>query len=450
MNRQELADYHRKLPFLKDICNYRETVWLNPAPASTLDPNHNPDHGFPSVADIDETVNRMARFRPLLRILFKELEQTDGIIESPLIELRKPEKYFPHLYTGAKAPCRFLLKCDSELPVSGSIKARGGFHAVLKHAESIAVANGLIKTGGSYSTLADKEARKIFSKHAISVGSTGNLGLSVGILGARLGFRVFVHMSCDAKTWKKELLRSYGVNVVEHQGDYGTAVAAGRKQAEESPDCFFIDDENSVDLFLGYSGAARHLESQLRASGITIDESHPLIVYLPCGVGGGPGGITFGLKAFFGPSVFCYFVEPTHAPCMLLGLATGLHDKISVEDFGLDGKTAADGLAVARSSGFVGRFLAPWIDGVITVGDDTLYRLLAELTDHENIRLEPSALAGVAGCSQLLDKVAKNELSPPPFRIEGSTHIMWATGGSMVPSEEMAHYYRTGRNITHQ
>lgn len=103
------------------------------------------------------------------------------------------------------------------------------------------------------------------------------------------------------------------------------------------------------------------------------DADEPLFVYLPCGVGGGPGGVALALKLIYGEHVHIFFGEPTHSPCMLLGLFSGLHDGISVQDIGLDNQTAADGLAVGRPSGLAGPLMEPIISGCYTADDGTLF-----------------------------------------------------------------------------
>jgi D-serine dehydratase len=94
-------------------------------------------------------------------------------------------------------------------------------------------------------------------------------------------------------------LRSRGVQVVEHTGDYAAAVAAGRREADADPYCYFVDDERSLSLMLGYSAAALHLRSTGRRRRAAMRQ-HPLFVYLPCGVGGAPAGIAFGLRQLYG------------------------------------------------------------------------------------------------------------------------------------------------------
>lgn len=422
--------------FIQKAAALKELFWYNPKSLPVQEAMQNISL---SAGDIHDAAERLERFRPYLAHAFPETQEAGGLIESPLCRIPHMQKAVEE-YTGTALYGELLLKCDSHLPISGSIKARGGIYEVLTHAEKLACAAGLLQYTDDYSILASKNFTNFFSKYTIAVGSTGNLGLSIGIMGAKLGFSVNVHMSADARQWKKNMLRSKGVTVFEYDADYSLAVAEGRKQAALDPYCHFIDDENSTTLFLGYAVAAKRLQAQLSDINITVSEQNPLFVYLPCGVGGGPGGVAFGLKQIFGDHVHCFFAEPTHSPAMLLGLYTGLHDSISVQDFGIDNRTVADGLAVGRPSGFVGKTLQHLIDGAFTVSDDTMFELLALLADTEDIWMEPSALAGMKGIA-----VVQHDKKYLKQQGRTATHIAWGTGGSMVPHEEMQAYYKSGK-----
>ena len=422
---------------LDDLRQLKETCWKNPKLKDFKSSAENCEIGF---ADIEDASARLKRFAAYFKTVFPETVATNGIIESPLREIPAMKAALENEH-AVSLNGNLFLKMDSHLPISGSIKARGGVYEVLKFAEDIALENGMISIDDDYSVFAEERFSKLFSKYSIAVGSTGNLGLSIGIMSAKLGFKVTVHMSADARQWKKDMLRSKGVCVMEYESDYSEAVKQGRIAAEKDPTCHFIDDENSRTLFLGYSVAALRLKDQLDEQGIKVDSDHPLMVYLPCGVGGGPGGVAFGLKQVFGDNVHCFFAEPTAACCMILGMSTGKHSDISVQDIGIDGRTVADGLAVGRASGFVGRLMEPFISGCYTLSDERMYKMLSTLADTENIYLEPSALAGMYGAVLL-----KIDQEFADFgRLENCTHIVWATGGGMVPAEEMQKYYLAGK-----
>ena len=434
----------RLAPNLDSALRYREPIlWINGAWQSMTELRKGI---FPvTLDDMREAKYRLNRFAALLVGLFPELVPSDGIIESALL----PAKKLQQIMTGEDLPAgRWFIKCDHALPVAGSIKARGGFYEVLSHAETLALHAGLLKPEDNRLKLTSPEVRALFSQRAVAVGSTGNLGLSIGIIAAALGFRATVHMSSDAKEWKKERLRACGVEVIEHSGDFSAAVAAGREQARGDPNVYFVDDENSKELFLGYSVAALRLQQQLIDQGVKIDASHPLFVYLPCGVGGAPGGISFGLRHLLGDHVHCFFAEPVASPCMLVRLASLDDSPLSVRDVGLDNLTEADGLAVGQASEFAAPMMRPLVSGVFTVRDVDLFEDLYLLEQSEGLRIEPSAAAGFRGPRWLLQSEAGREYlinHDLTDVLDNTTHILWTTGGAFVPADEYNRFHLRGR-----
>ncbi len=431
----------------------KPTLWINPARLTDV-PNTLSALGRTiSLDDTKSAAARLARCAGLLAKVFPELAPSGGVVESPLIAADAL-----HPLVGLRpGQGRLFIKADHSLPVAGSIKARGGMHEVLEFAEHLALEHGLLASdsnAANYQTLASPKAREILGRYEVAVGSTGNLGLSIGVVSSALGFKAVVHMSADAKEWKKERLRKRGVRVVEHQGDYESAVAAGRTQASADPLCHFVDDEQSFSLLLGYSAAALHLQSQLAEQGVVVDAAHPLLVYLPCGVGGAPAGIAFGLRQLLGPNVHCFFAEPVQSPCFLVQMladsAPGSSHHPSVYDWGLSNRTEADGLAVPRASLLATKLMQPLLSGVFTVQDDTLFAHLVQVLDGLGERIEPSAAAGLSGPAMLLGTSTGQawlEHTGIQAVLHQATHIAWTTGGLLVPPAQYQKFVQHGRAV---
>lgn len=420
---------------LQELQKEKEILWINPERTECFCDYFFRENYNVSISDIDDAEGRFARFAPFIKKVFPETEESGGIIESVLTPIPRMQKL---LYEQQQCSPggKLLLKQDSHLAIAGSVKARGGIYEVLCYTEQLALSKGILNASDCYEKLSEPECRDFFGNYTVQVGSTGNLGLSIGIMSAVIGFEVIVHMSADAKQWKKDLLRKYGVKVVEYNSDYSEAVKKGRENSARNPHSYFVDDENSKNLFLGYAVAARRLVGQLAGLDIPVDKEHPLFVYLPCGVGGAPGGITFGLKSIYGDHVHCFFVEPVKAPCMALGMISGRNSNICVQDIGISGRTHADGLAVGRPSGFVGNVMKTLLDGIATAEDARLYGYMRDLMNTEGRFLEPSACAAFHGMVSLMKSkegqryIEENGLLD---KIQNASHIAWATGGGLVP-----------------
>lgn len=394
----------------------RPVVWWNPhrSPAASV------LGALPVTrADVEAARQLRAQTAPLLAALFPELAASGGRIDSPLLPL---EGGLAEALGGGAA--RWFIKADHALPVTGSIKARGGIHEVL--GEAVRTARALGFDAGSFEALAGPDWRARFSDRTVLVGSTGNLGYSVGLAARALGFQAEVHLSADAKAWKKDRLRATGVKVVEHAADYTHAVAAAREKAASLAGAHFVDDETSRELFVGYATAADDLARQLDAAGVVVNRAHPLQVIIPCGVGGAPGGLTLGLKQRWGDDVHCVIVEPVQSPAMLLQLASGLDRRTSVYEAGLTNDTVADGLACAAASMLAAQVLQPLLTAAVTVSDARMLHWVRRAWATASLRLEPSA-AAVFEAALALGRDARGH--------GAATRVLWTTGGAQLPAE---------------
>ncbi len=135
-------------PLVKDLVALKETTWFNPGTTSLAE-------GLPYVGlteqDVQDAHARLS-ICTLSAKAFPETAATGGIIESELVAIpamqKRLEKEYQQPISG-----QLLLKKDSHLPISGSIKARGGIYEVLAHAEKLALEAGLLTLDDDYSKL---------------------------------------------------------------------------------------------------------------------------------------------------------------------------------------------------------------------------------------------------------------------------------------------------------
>ena len=156
-----------KAPVVEEIRAAKEVAWENPG----VCPFDEIKGKLPLAAsDIADAEARLARFAPFIAKKFPETAPLHGIIESPLTDIRRM-KDFLNESCGADITGRLLLKQDSHLAVSGSVKARGGIYEVLKHTEDLALAGGLL--GEDYTVFDSEE-----SGSALSFAAPGPLAIT--------------------------------------------------------------------------------------------------------------------------------------------------------------------------------------------------------------------------------------------------------------------------------
>jgi D-serine dehydratase len=80
------------------------------------------------------------------------------------------------------------------------------------------------------------------------------------------------------------------------------------------------------------------------------------------------------------------------------------------------------------------------VGGGFTVSDEHLFTDLHALHETERLFVEPSACAGFAGAVELSKMTDYLESSGLGAHWENAAHIVWATGGALVPEGEREKY----------
>jgi cysteine synthase len=261
---------------------------------------------------------------------------------TPLVELRRL----------SPPGCRLLAKLEGWNP-SGSNKDRAAL-AMIRHAER----SGFLSRGGT-----------------IVECSSGDLGLAVAMVGARLGYRVVLTMPAGSPVARRNLLQALGARIELTPDDAGMrgAMVRAEQLAKQTPGSICLQ------AFTNRANGRIHSETTAREIWEDTDGAVGLVV-APIGT----GGTASGCAAFFRDhSVAVAGVQPASSP-VLTGGKAGWHD--------------IPGLG----AGFVPEILAPNdLAAIVDVTDSDAVLGTRALLRQESLLVGPASGAVVHAATQL-------------------------------------------------
>ena len=147
--------------------------------------------------------------------------------------------------------------------------------------------------------------------------TSGNMGISLAMFSAALGFKCKIVMPCNMSEERKCMLRSFGAELIEVEaGDFDGAIALRNQLAEEKGWFNFNQFHNPYNI-----------ESHYYTTGMEICKDFPLDRNIDAFVAGtGTGGTLMGAGKFVANMHNCplYAIEPAESPVMSGG-CPGLH-----------------------------------------------------------------------------------------------------------------------------
>ena len=203
---------------------------------------------------------------------------------------------------------RTIYAKSEQLNMTGSIKDRMALHILRKAYEE-----GKIHPGG-----------------IIAEATSGNTGISFAAIGSVLGHPVSIFMPDWMSHERKDLIRSYGANIVsvsKEQGGFLGSIRMAEEFAASHPDVFLPRQfSNDANVEAHETTTGPEISAQLASAGLRPDA-------FVAGVG--TGGTVMGVGRFLrskNPSIKIHPVEPAESPTLSRGHKVGKHRIQGISD----------------------------------------------------------------------------------------------------------------------
>ena len=237
--------------------------------------------------------------------------------------------------------------------------------------------------------------------------SAGNHAQGVALAAAMMGVRAVVVMAENATPSKVAATKGYGAEVVQHGTIWDEADEKARELVE-SEGLTYVHPFDDLDLIAGQG-----------TLGLEIHEDWPEVelVVVPIGGGGLISGVATALKQE-NPQIRVVGVESAGAPAMKLSVEQGRLVTLDRVD------TVVDGLRVKRVGERTFELVQRFVDEIVTVPDESIFRNVIWLMEHTKLVAEGAAAATVAA-------LRDGAVSAPP----GSRVVCVLSGGNVDLSQ---------------
>jgi threonine dehydratase len=240
---------------------------------------------------------------------------------------------------------------------------------------------GSFKVRGAAVRIARLDAAE--RERGVVAASAGNHAQGVALAAQQHGIRATVYMPDGAPIPKERATRAYGADVVFVPGPVDEALAAARREAEESGKVF-IHPFDHPDIIAGQG-----------TLGLEILEQCPqaATILVPTGGGGLLAGVAVAVKTRR-PDLRLVGVQAAEAAAYPASLSAGR--PLRLEEM----NTMADGIAVGQPGRLPFGLVRSYVDDFVTVTEEEMSRALLMLVEREKLVVEPAGAVAAAALAE--------------------------------------------------